>query len=102
MPIIHLKGRQIQLTPSGYFQTMADWEPWMLPVLASRLGMRALPEHAQVVHFARDFYEHHGRLPRVNELCAGTAVSLRELYMIFPSGLSLVCRLGGLPRPACG
>ena len=103
MPSVEIAGRKYETDGAGFFTDHQNWSSGVGVALAKAMQVELGPRHFVIMNFLRDFYmgpEH--RLPRVRELCVGVPTSIRELYELFPAGLSLACKFAGLPKPGCG
>ena len=57
-------------------------------------------EHWKVINCLRGFYQKFGAPPPVKKLCRETGLNLKQIYDLFPAGLSRgAIRIAGLPRP---
>ena len=101
MKTLNTLGRIIQLDGNGYFVHASDWEPPIAVSYARKLGLELDVPHIEVIEFLRCFYVSKHRSPHVREVCTGCKLTLTTLYKLFPAGLSLACKIAGLPQPAC-
>lgn len=102
MPTVEVAGRSFEVDGSGFMKDHTVWTVAIGKALAKGAGVELGPRHLAVMQFLRSHYDCHEKLPRVHELCVGLPTSIRELYELFPAGLSLACKFAGLPRPGCG
>jgi tRNA 2-thiouridine synthesizing protein E len=102
MPFIEIGKTRYEVDGNGFFKDHTKWSDGVAHALAKGPGVTLTPRHMQLIRFLRAFYAMNGKLPRVRELCVDLPTSIRELYALFPAGLSLACKFGGLPRPGCG
>lgn len=101
MPTISLQGRLIEVDSQGFYRRHTDWRPAHATLLGRGMGFELRPEHLCFIDYLRSHYQAHGRLPRIREVCIAQRLTIRQIYELFPAGLSLACRLAGLPRPGC-
>lgn len=102
MPFVEIGTQRYEVDGNGFFKDHTKWSEGVAHALAKGMKVQLGPRHLAVMRFLRNFYQQNGKLPRVRELCVGLPTSIRELYALFPAGLSLACKLAGLPRPGCG
>jgi tRNA 2-thiouridine synthesizing protein E len=103
---IIVSGRRIELDEEGYLINRADWDEEIAEEIARRDNFELTPEHWEVIHFLRDFYEEHQytphtrMLPKVIEKKLGTNKGNNKyLYGLFPYGpFKQGCKYAGLPR----
>ena len=83
------------------FLTKGDiWSEDVAELLAKILIPGELTEdHWKVINYMRQYYVEFKSVPPVRKLSRDTGISLRELKMLFPEGLTRgACRIAGIPR----
>ncbi len=83
------------------FLTKGDiWSEDVADLLAKILIPGDLTEdHWKVINYMRQYYVEFKSVPPVRKLSRDTGISLRELKMLFPEGLTRgACRIAGIPR----
>lgn len=89
-----------RLCPLGFLEDFDSWDenfanlvaqPWDLPC-----GLTGA--HWKVLHFLRDHFRAHAKVPLVYHACKKNNLSLEELSTLFPGGYHRgACRAAGLP-----
>jgi len=105
--ILFIDGSAYHLDHAGYLLDVTCWSRAFAEAMASQESLQLLPEHWQLIEYAREFYSRYDESPPMRALVKwlrqqkgeseGTS---RNLYKLFPDGpgkqLSL---LAGLPKP---
>jgi len=101
MPIIELKGLQIDVDEDGFIQNPSDWSEEIAIAIATTEDVNDLTEnHWKVIHYLRDYYQQFGIAPMIRKLCKETGYPLKDIYEMFPSGPAKgACKIAGLPKP---
>jgi len=101
MPIIELKGLQIDVDEDGFIQNPSDWSEEIAIAIATTEDVNDLTEnHWKVIHYLRDYYQQFGIAPMIRKLCKETGYPLKDIYEMFPSGPAKgACKITGLPKP---
>ena len=101
MPVINIKGREIELDEDGFLVNADDWSEDLVIAFASSENIVLTEDHWKVVRYLRDYYSQHQIAPMIRKLCKETGYSLKRIYELFPSGPAKgACKLAGLPKPA--
>ena len=92
----------VKLDEDGYLTIPYVWTPGLAGFLARQQGLETLSnEHWKVLHCLRDYYLEFGIPPPVNILCRETGLTLKQIYNLFPAGLTRgAVKIAGLPRPS--
>jgi tRNA 2-thiouridine synthesizing protein E len=83
------------------FLTKGDvWSEEVAELLAKILMPGDLTEdHWTVINYMRQYYLEFKSVPPVRKLSRDTGISLRQLKVLFPEGLTRgACRIAGIPR----
>jgi len=101
MPIIELKGLQIDVDEDGFIQNPSDWSEEIAIAIATTEDVNDLTEnHWKVINYLRDYYQQFGIAPMIRKLCKETGYPLKDIYEMFPSGPAKgACKIAGLPKP---
>ena len=85
----------------GFLRSLVQWTPELATCLGRWQGLDNLSsEHWKVINCLRGFYQKFGAPPPVKKLCRETGLNLKQIYDLFPAGLSRgAIRIAGLPRP---
>lgn len=105
---LHFKQTTIPRDKLGYLLNSDDWDPDMAPLLAEEENITLSPEHWEVIHFVRDFYQEFNTSPAIRALVKAMANKFgpekgnsRYLHRLFPKGAAKqATKLAGLPKPA--
>lgn len=95
------------LDPEGYLINLDDWSPAVAEQLAAHEGQRLTPEHWEILHLLRDFYQTFELSPAMRplsrylrqELDADKARSLHLMRLFGESPAKTAARWAGLPKP---
>ena len=101
MPSTTLATVDVDLNEEGFFVHPGQWTEDMAPELARREGLDELTDaHWQVIRFMRAQYLTTGEGPTVRVLGKASAVSIKELYQLFPKGpAKIAAKIAGIPKP---
>lgn len=83
------------------FLTKGDiWSEGVAELLAKILVPEDLTDdHWRVINYMRQYYLEFNSVPPVRKLSRDTGISLRQLKVLFPDGLTRgACRIAGIPR----
>jgi tRNA 2-thiouridine synthesizing protein E len=108
MPIV-VNGQIIETDEEGFLAVLKDWNEDVAKGLAHADNCELTPDHWEVIHFLRAYYEDYQVSPAARVLAKaigkklgadkGTVTYLLEL---FPEGASQqMCKYAGLPKPGC-
>lgn len=97
----------IELDPEGYLVNPLDWNETVAGCLAKEEKLFLTPEHWEIIHLVRAFYERYEMAPAMRPLVKATQRALgdekgRSIYLmqLFPgSPPKRVARIAGLPKP---
>ena len=92
----------------GFLEDASGWTPTAAEAIAHDDGLTLTSEHWEIVHFLREFYQHHAMSPPSNRLFVkavkeslgedkGNSIYLMQLFSGTPA--KTACRIAGLPRP---
>jgi dissimilatory sulfite reductase related protein len=96
------KGTAVELNEEGFLVDPSLWdEDLALELARQEEGLETLTEaHWAVIRFIRGHFLEHEAAPMVRQVCKGSAVPLKQIYELFPSGPARgACKLAGLPKP---
>jgi dissimilatory sulfite reductase related protein len=101
MSFVDVKGKQIELDEDGFLMEPGDWSDDMVAYFAIQEEVTELTEnHWKLINYLREYYQKFGVAPMIRKLCKDTGFSLKEIYVMFPSGPAKgACKLAGLPKP---
>ncbi|MCW8855538.1 MAG: TusE/DsrC/DsvC family sulfur relay protein [Gammaproteobacteria bacterium] len=90
----------------GHLVELDNWSEDVAREYASEDGMELAPEHMEVLHYLRKYYDKNGRdynartLLNVLEFEFGKWEGKRRLYQLFPKGpVAQGCKYAGIPLP---
>ena len=92
---------ELEIDEDGFIQEPDKWNNDVAAALAVTEGVDTLTEkHWKLVSFLRDYYLKFGVAPMIRRLCKDTGITLKEIYVLFPSGPAKgACKVAGLPKP---
>jgi len=101
MPIVNLKGIEIDVDEDGFIQDPSCWNEEIARAIAETEDVHELTEdHWKVINYLREYYQQYGIAPMIRKLCKETGFQLKYIYELFPSGPAKVaCKIAGLPKP---
>jgi dissimilatory sulfite reductase related protein len=88
--------------PKRHLDRFEDWSIAYCEAVARENNIVLAEGHRQVIAALQKLYKELGVTPRIRFLCEATGMSIKQLYDLFPSGLTLAAKLAGLPKPPCG
>jgi tRNA 2-thiouridine synthesizing protein E len=104
---MQVDGREIALDKEGFLQSLDDWSEAVAEELALREGIELTPQHMEVIHLLRSFYQTYQLSPAMRPLVKyvgqhlgkdkGTSMYLLGLFPGSPAKLG--SKLAGLPKP---
>lgn len=108
MLTLMIEERVIPLDQHGYLADLSLWSETLALEFARLEQIEMQPEHWEVVHFVRDFYQEFRTSPAIRVLVKAIAAKLgpekgnsKYLFMLFPDGpAKQATRIAGLPKPA--
>lgn len=104
---LEIGDQYLALTESGFLQHREAWSEAVAEALAQRVSIELSPEHWQLIHFIRDYYQRYNHLPNARLFTQAVRKKLgtekgnsRYLYHLFPDGpVKYVCMIAGLAKP---
>ena len=102
MPTLDYDGTPLEVSEAGFLVRPEEWSEDVALFLArDQEGLSALgADHWAVIRYIRAFYLEHGLAPMIRKMCKATRLTLKTLYVLFPSGPAKgACKVAGLPRP---
>lgn len=104
---VFIDGSAYHLDPAGYLLDATCWSRAFTEAMASQESLKLIPDHWQLIEYAREFYSRYDESPPMRALvkrlrqqkgeAEGTS---RYLYRLFPDGPGKqVSLLAGLPKP---
>jgi tRNA 2-thiouridine synthesizing protein E len=100
MPTLDCRGTPLEVNEDGFLVRPEEWNEDVALLLArNEVGLTELGgEHWAVIRYIRGFYEEHGLAPLIRKICKTTGLTLKRIYVLFPSGPAKgACKLAGLP-----
>jgi tRNA 2-thiouridine synthesizing protein E len=97
-------GVDVDVDAEGFLTQSTQWTREIAAAIAAEAGIPSLGDrHWKVIDFVRADYAAQGQSPGPRRIVAGSGVSMKELYELFPKGPGkLVARIAGVPKPkAC-
>lgn len=102
MPTLSYRGAPLEVNEDGFLVKPDVWNDDVARFLAREMeGQADLgDEHWKVVRYIRAFWEEHGLAPLIRKICKTTGLTLKRIYVLFPSGPAKgACKVAGLPSP---
>lgn len=92
---------------NGYLEDFAAWNEQLATLIARTESLALTPEHWEVIHFLRQYYQDFEIAPAIRVLTRAIAKRLgaekgneAHLHGLFPGGpAKQACKIAGLPRP---
>ena len=108
MAQIELNGTFYQVDNDGYLLNLDDWSETCATLMAERDGITLTPEHWEIIHLVREFYQEYKTSPAIRMLVKAMSQkfgeekgSSRYLQRLFPDGpAKQATKFAGLPKPA--
>ena len=96
-----IAGVEVDRNDEGFFTDPDQWTEAMAPELAWAEGIEELTDdHWKVIRFMREEHASKGTGPTVRMLGKTSGVSIRELYLLFPTGpAKTAAKIAGIPKP---
>ena len=87
------------LSPTGFLERFEAWDEEFAAAVAREWDLPSLGDrHWRVLRYLRDYYQAHGTVPGVSEVCQAAGLNLKEFHELFPGGYQGgACRMAGLP-----
>ncbi|KPL82516.1 sulfur relay protein DsrC [Thermanaerothrix daxensis] len=101
MPTRVIAGKTVEVDAEGFMVNPNEWNEAIAIELAKEEGIEELtPEHWKVINFCRQSAGATGKAPTLRTITAGTGISTKELFALFPKGpAKKVARIAGLGKP---
>ncbi|WXL27617.1 TusE/DsrC/DsvC family sulfur relay protein [Ectopseudomonas mendocina] len=107
MSTLQISGRELSLDKDGYLAELTDWSDEAAQALAAQEGIQLSPEHWEILHLLRKFYDEFQLSPANRPLIKyaalhlgpekGNSLHLNRLFNGTPA--KLAAKLAGLPKP---
>lgn len=100
MPELDIAGTTCEVDEDGFLQEWEKWSEEVAAALAATDGVDELTtDHWKVVHYLRGHYLEFEVAPMIRKLCKRTDLTLKRIYVLFPSGPAKgACKVAGLPN----
>jgi tRNA 2-thiouridine synthesizing protein E len=91
----------IHVNNEGFMTNSSEWTKAVALEIARDEGLDTLTDkHWQVIDFCRATATESGRSPTLRQITAGTGISTKEMFALFPKGpAKKVARIAGLGKP---
>lgn len=95
-----ISGKAVQVNEEGFLTVPDEWTKEIAIEIAKEEGIPELTEaHWKVIEFCRA-HAAGGRSPTLRQITAGTGMSTKELFALFPKGpAKKVAHIAGLGKP---
>ncbi len=95
-----IEGFTVEVNEEGFLVSPEQWNEEIARAIAREEGIEELtPQHWQVIRWCRENAVN-GRSPTLRQITAGTGLSTKELFALFPKGpAKKVARIAGLGKP---
>lgn len=102
MTVTTIAGVDVQVDAEGFMTDPSEWTPGLAMELAQLIGIDELKDdHWAVIDFLRHDYEDVGQTATLRRVTAGTGLSPKDLFRLFPKKPSKkMAYIAGLPKPA--
>jgi tRNA 2-thiouridine synthesizing protein E len=105
--VYQLAGKTIEHDEEGYIVDLGQWSEDLASFIAQQENVTMTPEHWEVVHFLREYYNEYQIAPAIRVLTKAIGKRLGDskgsnkyLYELFPYGpAKQACKIAGLPKP---
>ncbi len=103
---ITANGKDVATTPSGFLESLEDWNKEVALVIAADEKIELSDKHWDVINYLREeFINNGGNQPNTRSMVKalgarwGEKISAKDLYSLFPGDPSKQAgRIGGLPE----
>jgi len=101
MPVFECNNLQLEVDEDGFIQQPELWNETVAAALAAADGVNELtPAHWKIINYIRAYYQQFDIAPMVRKICKEASCSLKDIYVLFPSGPAKgACKVAGLPKP---
>ncbi|MCX6153383.1 MAG: TusE/DsrC/DsvC family sulfur relay protein [Candidatus Kapabacteria bacterium] len=91
---------ELELDAFGYLSEPKQWNQQYAEALAQQENINELTlEHWRIINYIRNFYFKNNRVPKLAKLLRDNKYSLKEIYILFPSGpVKGALKIAGIPR----
>ncbi|WP_415903601.1 TusE/DsrC/DsvC family sulfur relay protein [Neptuniibacter sp. QD29_5] len=97
----------IEFDEEGYLRNLDDWDESVANYIAENEGLNLTPDHWEIIHVIRDFYQQYQLSPAMRPLIKAVSLKLgkekgKSIYLmkLFPgSPAKLIAKVSGLPKP---
>ncbi len=95
-----ISGRTVQVNEEGFLLSPDEWTREIAIEIAREEGIAELtPAHWKVIEWCRQNAVN-GRSPTLRQITAGTGISTKEMFALFPKGpAKKVAHIAGLGKP---
>lgn len=105
--LTRLGKTEVEVDVEGFLRNLSDWDEDIAHALAQQEGIELTPEHWEIIHLLRDFYQQYELSPAMRILVKQTKVTLgadkgKSIYLmkLFPgSPAKIASKIAGLPKP---
>ncbi len=105
--LTRLGKTEVEVDVEGFLRNLSDWNEDIAHALAQQEGIELTPEHWEIIHLLRDFYQQYELSPAMRILVKQTKVTLgadkgKSIYLmkLFPgSPAKIASKIAGLPKP---
>ena len=96
-----IAGQTVDVNDEGFMTNPDQWTREIAVEIAQEEGVPDLTaEHWKVIEFSRNAAKGSGKSPTLRQITAGSGVSTKELFALFPKGpAKKVARISGLGKP---
>lgn len=91
----------VQVNEEGFMTNPAEWTKEIAVEMAKEEGIAELTDaHWKIIDFCRQSAASSGKAPTLRAITAGSGVSTKELFALFPKGpAKKVAKIAGLGKP---
>jgi tRNA 2-thiouridine synthesizing protein E len=90
----------VDFDDEGFMVDAGAWTKEIGQAIAEALEINMTDKHWEVINFARTDFESNGEPPTLRRITQETAVSMKEMYQLFPDGpAKLAANIAGLKKP---
>jgi len=95
-----ISGKAVQVNEEGFLLSPDEWTKEIAIEIAKEEGIPELtPAHWKVIEWCRQNAAN-GRSPTLRQITAGTGISTKEMFALFPKGpAKKVAHIAGLGKP---
>ncbi len=96
-----IAGKTVQVNDEGFMTDPSEWTKEIAVEYAKEEGIAELTaDHWKIIEFCRQSAATSGKAPTLRTITAGTGVSTKELFTLFPKGpAKKVAKISGLGKP---